>query len=667
MQTPSFTPKQPTTLDEMYSQFRTLRNTSKSEIDPKQLAETMRNISQAIGEQGNILAEIRKDPTKFDTLRKMEEFFTVDKIRELATKEDFNFEKLQTTIDNLNTKVLTLPQFQNVNKAFITMATEFGKLRQELGTTEGFNDTNLAKMEQFLKANGNLFKGRTNAGALLSVSTMGDITGKMQVGLLALRNQVNALAALETVNVSKERVNSLLTQISALTSKISVNASLMANMLGMAPIDKQEAIALARDIALVDSRAGWQGLATWVANTKTPIEKLNLEPAEVQELGKYLKYADLTGYTADEITFLLNNNFFPEVQHIKISDPHLETLPPLPNFVKILDISGCEALKELPAGLDIAELHCDGCQNLKSLDGLTNLKVLNAPNCGNLQTLPETMDELQTINIMFGRKIETLPARLPSVKSFNATTCEKISLLPEMPQVETALLDYMRLLSLINEDMPKLKFLSAQATGIKRIDGQFPELETLKVFGCINLTTFENAKVPKLKNLNMNLCSKCVFIPRDMPELTSFSGRNSNIVTFTGNYPKLADIDLEGSLRLKVITGPLPAARIIKANLCTTLEALPKVLPAVVTLSVNQSAIDEINGDMPELLKLECSSNAILRSVSVRAPKLQELHIDDDPRVVTVSRGMNDLQILTYVGSHNLALQAEYARFRNPS
>lgn len=116
-------------------------------------------------------------------------------------------------------------------------------------------------------------------------------------------------------------------------------------------------------------------------------------------------------------------------------------LTTLPNDLQVtsrLDLSGCDLLATLPAGLTVETLVLRGCTGLKALPEGMQVFVLDMPNCSQIQYFPASgPEQLARLNVRGCTRLDALPSWLKRVGQLDVSGCTKLEELPENVHVAT--------------------------------------------------------------------------------------------------------------------------------------------------------------------------------------------------------------------------------------
>jgi hypothetical protein len=116
----------------------------------------------------------------------------------------------------------------------------------------------------------------------------------------------------------------------------------------------------------------------------------------------------------------------------------LTTLPDDLQVTSWLDLSGCDLLTTLPAGLTVDTLVLRGCTGLVTLPEHLHVFVLDMPTCLRIQHFPESgPEQLARLNVRGCTQLTTLPSWLRRVGQLDVSGCAKLEELPEGLRVVT--------------------------------------------------------------------------------------------------------------------------------------------------------------------------------------------------------------------------------------
>lgn len=110
-------------------------------------------------------------------------------------------------------------------------------------------------------------------------------------------------------------------------------------------------------------------------------------------------------------------------------------LTALPDDLQVtsrLDLSGCDLLATLPAGLTVETLVLRGCTGLKALPEGVQVFVLDMPNCSQIQRFPASgPEQLARLNVRGCTQLDALPCWLKRVGQLDVSGCPRLTKLPE--------------------------------------------------------------------------------------------------------------------------------------------------------------------------------------------------------------------------------------------
>jgi Leucine-rich repeat (LRR) protein len=216
-------------------------------------------------------------------------------------------------------------------------------------------------------------------------------------------------------------------------------------------------------------------------------------------------------------------------------------------MLRVIDLSGCESLKELPAELgalkELQKIDLSGCRSLEKLPaeigGLTALREINLAECYSLEELPvelSALKELQKINLSGCWSLEKLPAGiggLTALQEIDLLGCESLKELP----AELGALKELQKINLsgcvsLKKPLAVLGGLTALqeidlsgCTSLKELPavlGALKELQTIYLRGCVSLEKLPAVLggLTALRKINLSGCTSLKELPAELGALT---------------------------------------------------------------------------------------------------------------------------------------------------
>jgi hypothetical protein len=196
--------------------------------------------------------------------------------------------------------------------------------------------------------------------------------------------------------------------------------------------------------------------------------------------------------------------------------------------VKVLTLSGCDGLTQLPADLRVTrQFTLSGCTQLEALPAKFSVPVLRISDCPRLAALPDDLEVTEWLDVDYCKPLKAIPPDLHLTQSLSVTGCAALEHLPDrlhLPVLEAAhcqslkgLPDDLQVRQKIDlTDCANLESLPAgltthtliltNCTALKAL----PEglcVTNLTISGCTSLTDWPTSGLPGLRNLEMRGCT----------------------------------------------------------------------------------------------------------------------------------------------------------------
>ncbi|KAJ4961938.1 hypothetical protein NE237_021848 [Protea cynaroides] len=210
---------------------------------------------------------------------------------------------------------------------------------------------------------------------------------------------------------------------------------------------------------------------------------------------------------------------FPKLKVLNLS--YSSSLTCLQNFscalkLKKLIVKNCENLVKVGKSIGVlsrlVELDLSNCKKLtdlpSSITKLTSLNKFVIFGCLNLEKFPDEMhklSKLETLRMSHCTSLKSLPMLPSSLCCLWAKYCESL----EMLELNLSILKHLRVLDLSNCKMLK------EIEGLEGLES----VETINLFGCPNLTSFDNERIFQVLSKGIGNQKICDFFIPDRSEI----------------------------------------------------------------------------------------------------------------------------------------------------
>ncbi|KAJ6370980.1 hypothetical protein OIU77_001482 [Salix suchowensis] len=257
-------------------------------------------------------------------------------------------------------------------------------------------------------------------------------------------------------------------------------------------------------------------------------EMMNLEDWETNTMGGREIFTGLHELKIEKCPKLVGLPIIPSVKYLTIGDCTVTLLSSVVNFTSItnLRIKGFDELAVLPDGLlqnhtclqNLSIGNVDSIPRMRSLRSLSNqlnnlssLKSLNIIDCDELESLPEGVQNLNSLEMLKIRglpKITALPVLPSSLATLWIQYCEELTSLSEGLQYLTGLKD-LQLMACVK--------LNSLPESIRHLNS----LQSLSIWGCPGVSCLPNQirHLTSLSSMSLFRCSNLMSLPEGIRNL----------------------------------------------------------------------------------------------------------------------------------------------------
>ncbi|KAJ6370975.1 hypothetical protein OIU77_001477 [Salix suchowensis] len=250
-------------------------------------------------------------------------------------------------------------------------------------------------------------------------------------------------------------------------------------------------------------------------------EMMNLKDWETNSMGGREIFTCLHALQIEKCPKLVELPIIPSVKYLSIVDCTVPLLSSVVNFTSIttLRIKGFEELSVLPDGLlqnhtclqklSIKRMSLRSLSN--QLHNLSSLKYLSIKDCDKVESLPEGVQNLNSLEMLkiFGMpKITALSVLPSSLATLRIRSCEELASLSEGLQYLTALKDL---------ELSRCLKINSLPESIRHLNS----LQSLTIWGCPGVSCLPNQirHLTSLSSMHITACSNLMSLPEGIRNL----------------------------------------------------------------------------------------------------------------------------------------------------